>query len=89
MPPTGTRTVTPELAPPIGVGTPTAGTGTPVTPPPRPLIPVTGADLSEAPRQTQVLVSRIHQLQSGLNFLGIGFLLIGITLMVRKKEEED
>ncbi len=47
------------------------------------LIPVTGADLSEK----QIMVSRIHQLQTGMNFLGLGLMLIGMMLMGGKKEE--
>jgi hypothetical protein len=48
---------------------------------PAALIPVTGADLGMEQNQKQLMVSRIHQVQTGLNFLGLGLILMGITLM--------
>jgi hypothetical protein len=83
--PSGTPTFA-LLAPEIGPTT----TGTPATPAARPdvLIPVTGADLSEKLNERQALVSRVHQLQTGLNFMGFGLILIGLTLMTGKKEED-
>jgi tetrahydromethanopterin S-methyltransferase subunit F len=51
------------------------------------LIPVTGDDLSAKQSEKQALVSRIRQLQTGLNFLGFGFLIIGMMLMIGKKED--
>jgi hypothetical protein len=79
------------------VGTPAAGQpqvlmipdNDPSVGQPQVLIPVTGDDLSEKENERQVLVSRIHQFQTGLNFLGFGLILMGITLMAGKKKEED
>lgn len=74
------------LAPNISGPTPTVGT--PVSGQPQVLIPVTGADLSEKLSERQLFVSRIHQVQSGMNFMGFGLMLIGMMLMRGKKEEE-
>jgi len=73
------------LAPNIVGQTPTVGT--PSAHQPQVLIPVTGADLSEKQAEKQVLASRTNQLQTGMNFLGFGLLLIGIMLMGGKKED--
>jgi hypothetical protein len=79
-----TGTPTPVLlAPEINGPTPTIGTPSNA----EVLIPVTGADLSEKLSERKLLVSRIHQLQSGLNFIGFGLMLIGLVLMRSKKEE--
>ncbi len=80
--PSGTPTPA-FLAPSIIGQTPTVSTGGVATGQPQVLIPVTGADLSEK----QIMVSRIHQLQTGMNFLGLGLMLIGMMLMGGKKEE--
>lgn len=69
------------LAPSIFGPTPTIGVQS--TSQPQVLIPVTGVDLTAK----QIFVSRIHQLQTGLNFLGFGLILIGLTLMRGKKED--
>jgi hypothetical protein len=82
--PSGTPT-TGLLAPPI-TG-PTSTVGTPGRPPV--LIPVTGADLTGVESEKQIFVSRVHQVQTGLNFLGFGLLLIGMVLMSGKKKEEE
>jgi len=52
------------------------------------LIPVTGADLSAETNAHLVFVNRVHQLQTGLNLLGVGFMLIGLVMMVGKREDE-
>jgi hypothetical protein len=52
---------------------------------PAALIPVTGMDLSTEQNKRQLMVSRIHQMQTGLNFLGLGLILMGITLMSSSK----
>jgi hypothetical protein len=48
------------------------------------LIPVTGADLNAR----LLIVYRIQQLQSGLNLLGVGLVLIGMTLVGSGKKED-
>jgi hypothetical protein len=49
------------------------------------LIPVTGADFSSGQNEKQRMVSRVHQMQTGLNFLGLGLILMGIASMSGKK----
>jgi hypothetical protein len=79
-------TPTPVLLAPSIIGqTPTVGT--PSTNQPQVLIPVTGADLSGKHNQQQIVVSRAHQLQSGMNLLGFGLILIGLMLMGGRKED--
>jgi hypothetical protein len=56
---------------------------------PQVLIPVTGADLTEKQSERQIFVSRVRQLQSGMNLLGFGLILIGLMLMGGKKEEKE
>ena len=51
------------------------------------LIPVTGADLTQDANARLLMVARVRQLQGGLNSLGIGLMLIGLVLMIGKKED--
>jgi hypothetical protein len=84
--PSGTPT-TVLLAPNITGPTPTVGT--PSSGQPQVLIPVTGSDLSEKMSERQLFVSRIHQVQSGMNFTGLGLMLVGLMLMYSNKKEEE
>jgi hypothetical protein len=67
---------------------PTTTVGTPTATQPPVLIPVTGADLSAEQTQRLFFIARSHQLQSGMNFLGLGLMLIGMVLMGGKKKED-
>jgi hypothetical protein len=82
---TPSRTPTSALLAPNIVG-PTSTLGTP-SGQPQVLIPVTGSDLSEKQSQREIFVSRVHQLQSGMNLLGLGMIVVGLTLMRGKKED--
>ena len=73
------------LAPNIIGPTPTLGT--PPAGKPQVLIPVTGMDLTEKQNNQQAFITRTRQLQSGMGFLGFGLMLIGLTLMIGKKED--
>jgi hypothetical protein len=81
---------TPVLQAPNIIGpTAIADTGEPAAGQRQVLVPLTGDDLSERESERQVFVSRVNQLQTGLNFLGFGLMLIGMMLMGGKKKEEE
>jgi hypothetical protein len=44
-------------------------------------------DLTEKQNNQQAFITRTRQLQSGMGFLGFGLMLIGLTLMIGKKED--
>ena len=95
--PTSLTPLTPEppsptpalLAPSIGGPTATAGAAA-AAGTQQALIPVTGADLTASSSDARlVMINRIHQLQTGMNFLGFGLMLIGSVLMIGKKEDDE